>query len=114
MNAPELLTPPHEDLCTQGLLNYYEAIEHASQEMVDAAKAGDWDKVMRLEGACAVLIAQLKHATIEHPLHAEEVMLKGRIMQRILQNDAAIRTLADPWIDEMSRLAERNVDDHLH
>lgn len=114
MNAPELFTPPHEDLRAQGLLNYYEAIENASQEMVEAAKAGDWDKVMRLEGACAVLIAQLKHAAQEHPLHPEELVLKGRIMQRILQNDAEIRTMADPWIDEMSRLAERSADDHLH
>jgi flagellar protein FliT len=114
MNAPELLSPPQEDLCTKGLLNYYEAIEHASQEMVDAAKAGDWDKVMRLEGACAVLIAQLKHAAIEHPLHPEEVALKGRIMQRILHNDAAIRHLADPWIDDMSRLSERSADDSVH
>lgn len=114
MNAPELLVPPQEDLCTKGLLNYYEAIEHASQEMVDAAKAGDWDKVMRLEGACAVLIAQLKHAAIEHPMQPDEMVLKTRIMQRILHNDAQIRNLADPWIDEMSRLAERSSDDQLH
>ena len=39
------------------LLNYYEAIEKASAEMLEAARAGNWDTVVKLEGACAVLIA---------------------------------------------------------
>ncbi len=42
------------------LLNYYEAIEKASAEMLAAARTGNWDEVVKLEGACAVLIAQLK------------------------------------------------------
>ena len=44
------------------LLNYYEAIEQASSDMLAAARAGNWDHVVKLEGACAVLISQLKHA----------------------------------------------------
>jgi flagellar protein FliT len=44
------------------LISYYEAIERASVEMLDAARSGDWDEVCKLEGACALLIAQLKHA----------------------------------------------------
>ena len=44
------------------LLNYYEAIEKASQDMLEAARAGNWDHVVKLEGACALLISQLKHA----------------------------------------------------
>ena len=39
------------------LLNYYEAIEKASQDMLEAARVGNWDHVVKLEGACAVLIA---------------------------------------------------------
>ena len=50
------------------LLNYYEAIEHASADMLEAARAGDWDQVVKLEGACALLIAQLKHAAAAQPL----------------------------------------------
>lgn len=63
MNAPELITAPDEDLMNGNLLSYYEAIEHASLDMLNAARAGDWDTVVKLEGACAVLIAQLKHAS---------------------------------------------------
>ena len=48
-----------------------------------------------------LLIAQLKHAAGEHNLKAEEARQKGRIMQRILVNDAEIRSLAEPWLDEL-------------
>ena len=47
------------------LLSYYEAIERASAEMLSAARAGNWDEVVKLEGACVLLISQLKHAAQE-------------------------------------------------
>ncbi|MFY9477199.1 MAG: flagellar protein FliT [Pseudomonadota bacterium] len=115
MNAPELITASAEDdLRTHSLLGYYEAIEQASQDMLEAARTGDWDTVVRLEGACAVLIAQLKHAASVSPLPAEEIALKGRIMQRILRNDAEIRNLAEPWINELSRMTGHPDGERLH
>lgn len=86
------------------LLCYYEAIEKASQDMVTAARNGNWDEVVKLEGACAVLIAQLKHAAAQKALAPDESQLKSRIMQRILLNDAEIRQLAEPWLDELEQL----------
>jgi flagellar protein FliT len=83
------------------LLNYYEAIEQASHDMLEAARIGNWDHVVKLEGACALLISQLKHAAASNALGAEEAQLKSRIMQRILVNDAEIRQLAEPWLDEI-------------
>ena len=44
------------------LLNYYEAIEQASADMLSAARTGNWDEVVKLEGACVLLISQLKAA----------------------------------------------------
>jgi len=86
---------------TSPLLNYYEAIEQASQDMLDAARTGNWDHVVKLEGACALLISQLKNAAARQPLGAEEAQLKSRIMQRILVNDAEIRHLAEPWLEQL-------------
>lgn len=108
MNAPELIITHEDEVHATGLLNYYEAIEHASHDMLEAARSGDWDTVVRLEGACAVLISQLKHAASQSPLPAEEMVLKGRIMQRILLNDAEIRNLAEPWINDISRMTSPN------
>ncbi len=85
------------------LLNYYEAIERASQDMLEAARIGNWDHVVKLESACALLISQLKHAAMQKTLGPEEAQLKSRIMQRILVNDAEIRCLAEPWLEELDK-----------
>jgi len=89
---------------TTELLSYYEAIERASGEMLAAARAGDWDEVVKLEGACAVLISQLKHAAQSQALQGEEGKLKARIMQRIVLNDAEIRHLAEPWLEDLDHM----------
>ena len=86
------------------LLNYYQAIEKASQDMLEAARTGNWDQVLKLEGACALLISQLKHSAAAKPLGVDEAQLKSRIMQRILVNDAEIRQLAEPWLDDLDAL----------
>ena len=86
------------------VLNYYEAIEKASQDMLDAARSGNWDHVVKLEGACALLISQLKHAAAQQSLGPEEAQLKSRIMQRILVNDAEIRQLAEPWLEDLDNV----------
>ena len=111
------------------LLSYYEAIERASAEMLSAARAGNWDEVVKLEGACVLLISQLKHAaqqpgdsashaapsghgsvydTAHAKSHAtshhkarEVAKVKSLIMQRILVNDAEIRHLAEPWLQDL-------------
>lgn len=94
------------------LLTYYEAIERASADMLAAARAGDWDQVVKLEGACVLLISQLRLASepAEAPAPAAAVSdassagaarAKSRLMQRILMNDAEIRQLAEPWLADL-------------
>jgi flagellar protein FliT len=82
----------------QALIEYYKAIEDSSAKMLAAAKAEDWDAVMRFEGACAVLIEQLRARARSEELDATSRAEKSKIMQRILNNDAQIRYLAEPWL----------------
>lgn len=86
------------------LLSFYEAIEQASTDMLAAARSGNWDEVVKLEGACVLLISQLKHAAAQRPLGDEEIQIKTRIMQRILVNDAEIRQLAEPWLEDLDQI----------
>jgi flagellar protein FliT len=98
------------------LLTYYEAIERASADMLSAARAGNWDEVVKLEGACVLLISQLKHAAQEPKPTAADIAadaatleaakMKSRIMQRILVNDAEIRQLAEPWLQTLDDALE--------
>lgn len=85
------------------LISYYEAIEKASVEMLSAAREGNWDEVCKLEGACALLIAQLKQAAHSQQLSGDELPAKTQLMQRILLNDAEIRQLAEPWMDDLGQ-----------
>lgn len=86
------------------LLDYYQAIESASQQMLAAAQKENWDQVVRLESTCAVLIAQLRGKARTNRLSGEERREKLRIMQRILRTDAEIRLLAEPWLNDIELL----------
>lgn len=86
------------------LLNYYEAIERASADMLSAARAGDWEQVVKMEGACVLLISQLKQAARNDSLTNTGAQRKARIMHRILVNDAEVRQLAEPWLDQLDQL----------
>jgi flagellar protein FliT len=88
----------------RGLLGYYEAIEQASADMLMAARRGNWEEVVKLEGACVLLISQLKHAATQRALGPDDTKAKSRIMQRILLNDAEIRHLAEPWLDDLGQM----------
>jgi flagellar protein FliT len=88
------------------LLDYYKAIESASQRMLEAARSEDWDEIMHLEGTCAVLIAQLRHKSRSLHLAPDERKEKTRIMQRILRTDAEIRVLAEPWLSDLEQLMD--------
>ena len=86
------------------LLNYYEAIEQASLDMLNAARSGRWDEVVRLEGACALLISVLKRSASSETLDCEQARVKSKIMQRILTHDAEIRQLAEPWLEDLDNV----------
>ena len=92
------------DAMNPNLISYYEAIERASADMLNAAKTGNWDQVVKIEGACVLLISQLKHAARGAALSTQESQLKSRIMQRILVNDAEIRHLAEPWLEDLDHM----------
>ena len=91
---------------SQQLIDYYKAIEDSSAKMLDAARSEDWEQVVRFEGACAVLIEQLRARANSEQLMPEQRAEKTRIMQRILNNDAQIRYLAEPWLSHCEQNME--------
>ena len=90
----------------QMLIDYYKAIEDSSMKMLQAAQQENWDEVVRYEGACAVLIEQLRHQSQNEPLTPELRREKSRIMQRILRNDAQIRCLTEPWLTQVEHMMD--------
>lgn len=113
MSIRQTLAPAETDMDST-LIDYYEAIERASNDMLQAARAGNWDEVVRIEGACSVLISQLKAASQATSLDADQVRHKSRIMQRILVNDAEIRHLVEPWLTEIDEMLSSPAQRTLH
>jgi flagellar protein FliT len=97
-----------------GLLDYYKAIENTSRQMLQAAQTENWDQVVRLEGACAVLIAQLRHKSRSAELAPDERKEKVKIMQRILRTDAEIRCLAEPWLNDLAQIFDKSSPAPMH
>lgn len=96
------------------LLDYYKAIETTSGQMLTAARMNDWDQVMRLEGACAVLIEQLRARAQQAELSPDERAVKGRLMLAILRHDAEIRELVDSCLDGVAHSLVTAPSRHLH
>jgi len=96
------------------LFDCYLAIEAASQQMLEAARLQDWDEVVRFEGACAVLVEQLRHRAKVEEMSAAQRRDKVRIMQQILRNDAQVRLLIEPWVGELERLLRPRAAFQIH
>lgn len=96
------------------LLDFYKAIESKSADMLEAAQQSNWDAVAQCEQACSLLIGQLRTMAQDQGLSAQERKEKTRIMQRILQNDAQIRVLAEPWLASLEHLGKLPAGSVLH
>mgnify|MGYP000586056262 CR=1 FL=1 len=84
------------------------------RQMLEAAQLEDWDQVVRLEGACAVLIEQLRAESRKQDLPASAKAEKQRIMLSILRHDAEIRNLAEPWLADIDHMLGGSRPQLLH
>jgi len=97
-NAPDAQTDPstprqEEPKMSTTVLSYYEAIEKASADMLYAARCGDWDQVVKLEGACVLLISQLKQAAREAPLAEDEALANSKHFWKLIDEGRNARRL---------------------
>ena len=88
------------------LIDYYRAIETISSSMLESAKLGAWEAVIQSESACAILISQLRHHSQADALSIEDRHEKRRIMLQILRNDAQIRSMTDPWLEDLEKVMQ--------
>ena len=95
-------------------MDCYRAIEAASQQMLDAAQMADWNEVVRYEGACVILIEQLRQRAMTETMTSAERSDKTRIMQQILRNDAQVRLLIEPWVGELDKLLGARTAKEMH
>lgn len=98
--------PVFEDVSDPGtpILGQYREIESAADVMLQAARAGDWARVARVERAIGELAKRLDGADPLRRLDPGQRRERLRIVGRLLSIDAEVRQLADPASLRLDRM----------
>jgi len=90
-------------------LEIYEQMSVLSARMVEAARAGDWDRLIGLERA----VADLRDTLIREGDSAAgapgEAERRRALIRRILSDDAEVRRHTEPWMEQVRRFLTGNV-----
>jgi flagellar protein FliT len=81
------------------VLSMYENIAGLSNQMVAAARIGDWDGLSDLEGQCASESRAV--ATGVPALSGAPRLRKIDLLKQILANDREVRDVTDPWMNKV-------------
>lgn len=88
----------------QEVVSLYEAMVGITDQMLAAATANDWDRLVTLELQCAACVRQLKANGDGQPLAGQERVRKVDAIRRMLAADRQIRDLTQPWMAKLSAM----------
>jgi flagellar protein FliT len=89
-------------------LELYEEMGRISSVMVDAARAGDWERLIELESGVARLRDTLTAMPADTAGSVAELDRRRRLIERILDDDAEIRRHTEPWMEHVRHLLGDN------
>lgn len=93
----------------QEVVSVYEAMVGITEQMLAAATANDWDRLVQLEHQCAACVRQLKASeALGQPLAAPERTRKADAIRKMLVSDRQIRDLTQPWMARLTALINNN------
>lgn len=82
----------------------YKAILTVTEKMLKAAQANNWEELISLEQECKLLTQALVSNANQIQLSDEMQKKKIDIIHRILDKDARIRTITEPWMTHLQNL----------
>lgn len=85
-------------------ISVYEAVFDLTGQMLEAARARDWEHLARLEAHCADHVRALQAGADPLPLAGAARERKVSLIRQILEADRAIRDLTTPWMAELAAL----------
>lgn len=93
--------PPENSRNGMQVITTYEAILAITDQMLQAAKNSDWDKLVALEQECKHLTTWLMEQHTYEQLSEEEKKKKVSLIHGILERDAEIRNITEPWMTQL-------------
>ncbi len=86
------------------IITCYEELLRLSSLMCEAARSGNWDTLCVLQSGYVTQVGTLKSIDDVALLTAEERRYRYRMLETILSQDAAIRNLVTPKMEELGYL----------
>ncbi|SFU68478.1 flagellar protein FliT [Pseudoduganella namucuonensis] len=83
------------------VLSMYENVAGLTNQMVQAARASDWESLGRLENQTAAVASNVTAGVIVPPQAGAERQRKIELLKQILANDRAIRDVTEPWLNQV-------------
>ena len=93
---------------SERLLNTYDRLSSTTACMLSAAQRGDWERLVDLEKNCADLVAELSSLETEAALPAGLRARKHALLRKVLADDAAIRNITEPWVQQLGSMLDAN------
>jgi flagellar protein FliT len=85
-------------------LALYEAVSQITDQMLAAARQGDWDRLIALEEHCSHHVQTLQSGEPPEPMTGASRDRKVQIIHKILADDREIRDLAEPWMAQLAQM----------
>ena len=86
----------------------YEAILATTGKMLAAAQNSEWDELVSLEQECRQLTEILIKKDSQSILDQELLQKKVKIIHQILDDDAQIRAITEPWMTRLQGMLSAN------
>jgi flagellar protein FliT len=83
------------------VLSMYENIAGLTTQMVEAARASDWNGLNTLENQCAAEASSALVGTVP-ALSGAPRLRKIDLLKQIMANDREIRNVTEPWMTQLS------------
>ncbi len=94
-------------LAPNEIMQLYSGIARLMSAMVEAANTRNWETLRDLENQCRPLTHTLMAREPDVELPEELKRDKLLLLKQILADDAAIRAVTQPWMDELQQLIGR-------
>lgn len=90
------------------VLSIYELMVTLTNQMLEAVKQKDWDRMAELEKICKNCAQKIPKRDQPDLLSQEALERKVKSLKKILENDKEIRALLEPWMVRLTKLMHTN------
>jgi flagellar protein FliT len=88
----------------QDVIAAYESILGCTAQMLEAARASDWERLVEVEQDCRKLVERLIADNTGQPLSGQLQQRKAEIIRKVLADDAEIRNFTQPWMAQLQNI----------